>query len=143
MPINTYSSGYAIATISKIASPQGVVAGEMDLFVGSITGTQEAQPIEGVVAGEMALFVGAITGDADRRGVFLNTSQTLTGAVRQTLVTWTDTQVDWDVVQGALPSDTDLEHALVLRNGTVLWSPYTVQILTPLNVNIITRGFGA
>ena len=143
MAVNTYTGGNAVALISKPPSPIGAVDGTLDLFTGTITGTQESQPIEGLIGGTLDLFAGAFTGEADRRAVFLNTSQTLTGAVRQTLVTWTEAQVDWDVVQGALPSDTDLEHALVLRNGTVLWSPYTVQILTPLNLNVVMRGFGA
>ena len=57
-------------------------------------------------------------------GVYLSVIQDLSGArQKQTVETWNDTQVTWTAVQGTLPLDTPLEHAIVTFSGNIAWSP--------------------
>jgi hypothetical protein len=69
-------------------------------------------------------------------GVYLATAQDLAGTKqKQTIETWTDSQITWTTVQGSLPLDTALEHAVVTTAGEVAWSPYTVIITGSGEVN--------
>lgn len=81
----------------------------------------------------------------DFHGVFLNTTQTMAGAVQQTVETWSDTLITWDPVQGALPLDTWLELAVRNPDGEVGWSPVQVMLVLGQAVGptIVFMGSGA
>jgi len=114
----------------------GTLDAEMSAFDMALTGDRTPpvpQNRDGTLNAELAPFESSLTGDVDQRGVWLNTTQTLTGAERQNYTAWSDTEVTFDVTQGGLAAEVDLEVGVTTRDGSITWSPTTVQFVGATN----------